>query len=183
MRYASDNRAVQAVYSFTTGPNKPIFITVVLLLALVSVYFPVRDLYVAHRVNTILEQQMAIREKYNDGLEDEVNRYLSKEGIEAAAREQGMVMPGEKAIIVEGLDDDGDSPNSDSESPQDGAPEAGENPAESKDGDEPLTSSQVEDAERRVIESSPWYYRILDAIFLFEGTSGQVAPAPGSSDE
>ena len=47
-------------------------------------------LYIAHRNNGILQEQLAIREKYNESLEKEVNKYLSQEGIEEAAREQGM---------------------------------------------------------------------------------------------
>ncbi len=47
MRYANDNAVVKAIYDFTHGSLRPLFIGIVVALALVSLYFPVRDLYVA----------------------------------------------------------------------------------------------------------------------------------------
>ena len=47
MRYANDNAVVKAIYDFTHGSLRPLFIGVVVALVLVSLYFPVRDLYVA----------------------------------------------------------------------------------------------------------------------------------------
>ena len=80
---------------------------------LVSLYFPVRDLYVAKRSSDILTKQVEIRQQYNDGLQKSVDKLLSEEGIKDAASEDlGLVMPGEKRIEVQGLDDDSDSSSS-----------------------------------------------------------------------
>ena len=49
MHYANDNAVVKAIYDFTHGPQRGLFVGIVVALALVSLYFPVRDLYVAKR--------------------------------------------------------------------------------------------------------------------------------------
>ena len=69
MRYANDNAVVKAIYDFTHGSLRPLFIGIVVALALVSLYFPVRDLYVAKRSSDILAKQVEIREQYNDELQ------------------------------------------------------------------------------------------------------------------
>ena len=46
-----------------------------------SLYFPVRDLYVAKRSSDILAKQVEIRQQYNDGLQKSVDKLLSEEGI------------------------------------------------------------------------------------------------------
>lgn len=109
MKYATDNRAVRWLYDFTTGPSRHLFYLLVAAIVGVGVYMPVRDFYIAHRTEAILQEQKAIRETYNDSLGEEVESLLSQEGIEdAARRDYGMVMPGEKTITVEGLDENGD---------------------------------------------------------------------------
>ena len=101
MRYAADNRVVQTTYAITTGPWRFAFYGVVAAAIALSVYFPVRDLYAAYRTGDILERQLAVRESYNKTLETEVNKLLSTEGIEDAARRNlGLVMPGEHAVEV-----------------------------------------------------------------------------------
>ena len=105
MRYAADNRVVQFIYSITTGSTKPIFYAAVAAVVLVSIYFPVRDLYAAYRTGMVLDQQLEIRNEYNERLESHVDGLLSTEGIERAAREDlGLVMPGERVIDVVGLE-------------------------------------------------------------------------------
>lgn len=108
MKYASDNRFIRFFYALTTGPRRFVFYLLVITLVGVGLYLPIRDFYVAYRTQDILEQQVAIRKKYNEALTDEVDSYLSQEGIEDAARKKlGMVMPGEQTITVEGLDENG----------------------------------------------------------------------------
>lgn len=51
---------------------------------LVSLYFPVRDLYVAKRSSDILAKQVEIRQQYNDELQKSVDKLLSEEGIKDA---------------------------------------------------------------------------------------------------
>lgn len=108
MRFASDNRAVRWFYGLTTGPRRYLFYLAVAILVGAGVYFPVRDFYIAVRTEAILEEQNAIRDTYNETIGSEVESLLSEEGIsDAARRDYGMVMPGEKTITVEGLDEDG----------------------------------------------------------------------------
>lgn len=69
MHYANDNAVVKAIYDFTHGPQRGLFIGIVVALVLVSLYFPVRDLYVAKRSSDILAKQVEIRQQYNDELQ------------------------------------------------------------------------------------------------------------------
>lgn len=230
MKYAADNRVVQAVYAFTTT-YRPLFIALVAAALAVGIYFPVRDFYIAHRTQNILQAQLDIRKKYNDSLGKEVDQYLSQEGIEDAARKNlGMAMPGEKTITVEGLDKDGnpivkqsegtdeattdgaagdaDSQNgqssataTDDEVGTDTADEADDKKEDSgklkgadaadksktgsasdsaADSDkDPTTSAEAEAAERAVLENSPWYWKLLDTIFFFDGSNGMAVTSTG----
>ena len=249
MKYASDNRFVHAAYSLTTGPFKPLLILLVVVAVGAGLYFPVRDFYIAERTQDILQQQVAIREKYNKSLKKDVDQYLSKEGIEDAARKDlGMVMPGEKTITVTGLDEDGnpiveqeegtgdqtdqgktdargdgqnaagqgqqgqgdtadgqqsdskngsaaagddrDTGSSASDNENDSAMLKGADAADKNksagdtgkaaDADkDPETSAEVEAAEKAVFENSPWYWKMLDAIFFFDGVDGMAVVSTG----
>ena len=209
MKYANDNRVVRALYDFTSGPYRAVFYVLVVAVIALGVYFPVRDLYIAHRTNGILQEQLAIREKYNESLEKEVNKYLSQEGIEEAAREQGMVMPGETPITVQGADQLGDNGQASSQDGSAGGAQSDDaagsgddassgDTADSASGDaadsgsdganadtadssssEPSTSAEVERAEREVYANSPWYYKVLDSLFFYSGPSDQVVKSTG----
>lgn len=234
MRYASDNRVVRAIYTITTGPYRLFFYLGVILVVGLSLYFPLRDLYTAHRTGEILRQQQEIRDAYNEKLQGEVNKLLSTEGIEDTARENlGLVKPGETAIDIVGLDDEEPEPAEDAEGADaaagtDGAAgadatdaaggAAGANNPDAADADaaadaenqgdaagqggaagddaagesdaaasepetpaEPTTSAEAEAAERAVVEDAPWYIQLLDAIFFYQGTSGQKVTSTGSS--
>lgn len=156
MRYAADNRFVQAAYSFMTGSTRPLFIALVVFAVGIGLYFPVRDCYIAHRTNEILTRQVALRDSYNEELEEEVNQYLSQDGIERSARELGMVLPGETSIEVTG----GPSSKSD-------------------EGDDATASSEALRAEQAVAEDIPWYFKVLDTVFFFHGVEGQVMTSAG----
>lgn len=43
----------------------------------------------------------------------------------------------------------------------------------------PTTSAEVEAAERAVFENSPWYWKLLDALFLFDGVNGMAVVSTG----
>ena len=151
MHYANDNAVVKAIYDFTHGPLRPLFIGIVVALVLVSLYFPVRDLYVAKRSSYILAKQVEIRQQYNDELQKSVDKLLSEEGIKDAASEDlGLVMPGEKKIDVLGLDDDSDS-----------------------------SSSEVAKEIEEVGKDAPWYIQALDMLFGFNGVEGQTVVSNG----
>ena len=161
MHYANDNAVVKVIYDFTHGPQRGLFIGIVVALALVSLYFPVRDLYVAKRSSDILAKQVEIREQYNDELQKSVDNLLSEEGIKDAATEDlGLVMPGETKIDVLGLDDDSDS-------------------SSSKKSSNAKKASEVAKEIEEVGKDAPWYIQTLDMLFGFNGVEGQTVVSNG----
>ena len=161
MRYANDNAVVKAIYDFTHGPQRGLFIGIVVVLVLVSLYFPVRDLYVAKRSSDILAKQVEIRQQYNDELQKCVDKLLSEEGIKDAATEDlGLVMPGETKIDVLGLDDDSDS-------------------SSSKKSSNAKKASEVAKEIEEVGKDAPWYIQALDMLFGFNGVEGQTVVSNG----
>lgn len=161
MHYANDNAVVKAIYDFTHGPQRGLFIGIVVVLVLVSLYFPVRDLYVAKRSSDILAKQVEIREQYNDDLQKSVDKLLSEEGIKDAASEDlGLVMPGEKRIEVQGLDEDSDS-------------------SSSKKSSNAKKASEVAKEIEKVGKDAPWYIQALDMLFGFNGVEGQTVVSNG----
>lgn len=202
MRYAADNRVVQTIYAITTGPWRFAFYGVIAAAIALSVYFPVRDLYAAYRTGDILERQLAVRESYNKTLETEVNKLLSTEGIEDAARRNlGLVMPGEHAVEVIGLEDEaGDSSGSadasdasadqsgdasgdegDASGAQDAAStDSGASGSATGASSDPNTSAEVEAAEQAVANDAPWYIKVLDAFFFYQGVEGQTVSSTGN---
>lgn len=161
MHYANDNAVVKAIYDFTHGSLRPLFIGIVVALALVSLYFPVRDLYVAKRSSDILAKQVEIREQYNDEMKKDTDKWLSEEGVKDAARDLGMVMPGETRIEVLGLDDDSDSSS-----------------AEKKSSNAKKASEVAKEIEE-VGKDAPWYIQALDMLFGFNGVEGQTVVSNG----
>lgn len=160
MRYANDNAVVKAIYDFTHGSLRPLFIGIVVALALVSLYFPVRDLYVAKRSSDILAKQVEIREQYNDEMKKDTDKWFSEEGIKDSARDLGMVMPGEKRIEVQGLDEDSDS-------------------SSSKKSSNAKKASEVAKEIEEVGKDAPWYIQTLDMLFRFNGVEGQTVASSG----
>lgn len=162
MKYAADNRAVHAIYEFTTGRTKPLAIALVILAILGGLYSPVRDYYVAYRTGDILARQLRVSEQYNESLQSDVSKLLSKEGIEDEARSKlGLVMPGEKTLEVKGLDDDSSSDSSDSSSS--------------------LTASEIAKREAEVAAEAPWYIKVLDTVFFYSGVDGQEVSSTGNA--
>ena len=160
MHYANDNAVVKAIYDFTHGPQRGLFIGIVVALVLVSLYFPVRDLYVAKRSSDILAKQVEIREQYNDELQKSVDKLLSEEGIkDAATGDLGLVMPGETKIDVLGLDDDSDSSD--------------------KKSSNAKKASEVAKEIEEVGKDAPWYIQTLDMLFGFNGVEGQTVVSNG----
>lgn len=160
MHYANDNAVVKAIYDFTHGSLRPLFIGIVVALALVSLYFPVRDLYVAKRSSDILAKQVEIREQYNDEMKKDTDKWFSEEGIKDTARDLGMVMLGETKIDVLGLDDDSGSSSS------------------SKSSNAKKASEVAKEIEE-VGKDAPWYIQALDMLFGFNGVEGQTVASSG----
>ena len=160
MHYANDNAVVKAIYDFTHGPQRGLFIGIVVALVLVSLYFPVRDLYVAKRSSDILAKQVEIRQQYNDEMKKDTDKWFSEEGIKDSARDLGMAMPGEKRIEVQGLDEDSDS-------------------SSSKKSSNAKNASEVAKEIEEVGKDAPWYIKTLDMLFGFNGVEGQTVVSNG----
>ncbi len=161
MHYANDNAVIKAIYDFTHGPQRPLFIGIVVALMLVSLYFPVRDLYVAKRSSDILAKQVEIQQQYKDELQKSVDKELSEEGVKDMASEKlGMVMPGEIRIDVQGLDDDSDS-------------------SSSKKSSNAKKAAEVAKEIENVGKDAPWYIQALDMLFGFNGIEGQTVASSG----
>lgn len=189
MRYASDNRVVQALYGATTGPFRFAFVAAVALIVAASLYFPLRDVYSAWRTGDILARQLAIRTDYNEGVQKDVDKLLSTEGIEDTARsELGLVTEGEQAIDVVGLDeaveaekDQGSDAQPDGASSSDGSTgtDAQDAGGAAANGDGPTTSAEIKATEQAVEDDAPWYIKMLDSIFLYTGVEGQKVASVG----
>ena len=159
MKYAADNRAVHAIYEFTTGRTKPLAIALVILAILGGLYGPMRDYYVAYRTGDILARQLQVSERYNKSLQSDVSKLLSKE--DEARSKLGLVMPGEKQLEVKGLDGDSSSDSSDASSS--------------------LTASEIAKREAEVAAEAPWYIKVLDTVFFYSGVGGQEVSSSGNS--
>lgn len=199
MKYATDNRFVRFVYELTTGPKRVLFYVAVLAFVLIGLYCPARDYYTAYRTRDILEQQLEIREEFKDAQKKAVDALLSEEGVKDDAREKlDMVMPGEKVLNVTGLDKDG-NPVVKNEGEKPGDPEEekketikgkdaadkdkGPQMAAPPEGEDPKTATEAEAVERAVFENSPWYFKVLDTIFGFDGKNGMAVVATGGTDK
>lgn len=112
-----------------------------IVLALVFVYGPLRNLYVAKRDALRLQAQYEALNETNEGIEGDIGALQSREGIEDEARRRGYVEEGEVSINVEGLDIEDDS----------------------------ATTSQVDSTYGANAYEAPWYIEVLDVIFLYDG--------------
>lgn len=72
----------------------------------VMLYRPMRDLYIAWRTGYTLNVRYEALAEENEELNDDLERLMTREGIEDAARERGFVMPGETSVKVEGLEEE-----------------------------------------------------------------------------
>lgn len=202
VKYSADGRAVQKLHEFTSGSLKPLFIALVVAAVALGLYFPIRDYYVAWRTGEILSKQVDLRKSYNEGLQENVDKYLSQEGIEEAARsELGMVLPGETRIELTGNEQapasSGDAAAANGTAEGDGSDADGSDGAasdgEQADGEQadaatadpddevPSTSAEAEKAEAAAALDAPWYIEVLDTVFFFGGVEGQTVVSTGGN--
>ncbi len=95
----------------------------------------------------MLAKELEAYEAIIEMLQEENETLLTQEGIEAAARELGLVEEGEVAVEIEGETDDDSSSDAISES-----------------------LLLEEEIAEMVHDSWPWYIRIADFIFGFDPT-------------
>ena len=187
MRYAADNRFVRGIFDLTTGPLRFACYAGAVIAVAGGLYFPVRDLYVAYRSKTVLEQQLAIRQRYNAGLKKEVDAYFTTEGIEDAARALGYVKPGEQSITVTGTGSGSSgsevsgSSESDSSAADSASSASSSSSGSASTSSEPSTSAEVQRAQEAVYAQTPWYLQTLDRVFSFSGVDGQTISSTGGS--
>ena len=84
--------------------RKLVIALVIVAAILIMLYRPTRDLYIAWRTGYVLQQRYDTLADENQELSEEVDRLMTREGIEDAARKRGYVMPGETSVKVEGLE-------------------------------------------------------------------------------
>ena len=114
-----------------------IIITLVaVILAVVMLYAPTRNYYVAWRSSQDLQAYYQAISEQNEALLQDVGRLTSQEGIEDEARRRGYVYPNEEALVADGVE-------------------------EEKMAD----PDQVEAAINSYEESLPWYVHVLDSVF------------------
>lgn len=58
----------------------------------------------------------------------------------------------------------------------------GSNAAAADPSKKPMTSAEVEAAERAVLENSPWYWKVLDVLFGFDGAKGMAVVSTGEKE-
>ena len=178
MRYANDNAFVRAVYSFVTGPTKPLFYGIVALVVFLGIYFPVREYYIACRMDGIYSQQLEQHQTYNEELQADVDKLMTREGIADEAHERfGYVMPGETSGEVVGLDEDGSPVQQESgdEAPADDGDAAADGSADESEKAVTATSGELDEVD------GPWYAPVLDTLFFFTGENGQTVASTGSA--
>ncbi len=124
------------------------FVAVCLVVAMVLVYQPMKQYYVAMRTQQQVQAQYDAQQAHSDALQGEVDRLQTDEGVEDRAREQyGMVKNGENAVRVEG---DG---------------------ADQEDATQQSTNANTSASiEQRSHVSAPdtWYSGFLDPFFGYE---------------
>ena len=121
--------------------RRVIRVLVVILAVIVMLYRPARDYYIAWRTGYTLTVRYEALAEENEELNDDLERLMTREGIEDAARERGYVMPGETSVKVEGLD---------------------ENVGEESSGKAADVTGE---------EDLPWYIHVGDFIFFYRSES------------
>lgn len=103
---ASAGERILSVGDWAAHHRILVTVLAVVLVAVVGLYGPARDYYVACRTGEVLQQKYDDISSQNSALTADVQRLQTKEGIEDEARKRGYVSQGETAVTVEGLSDD-----------------------------------------------------------------------------
>ena len=107
----------------------------ILAVAAVAIFGPLRDYYVAWRDAGVLQVEYEVLSTINEDLTSDVERLNTLEGIEDEARRRGYVYPDEEALVVEGI--------------------------EEKD---PVEQEELKRALDEYDQSLPWYIHTLDGV-------------------
>jgi len=134
------------------GAHKVLVIAAILAAVIVAaLYPPLRSYYQAMRSSEALEATYAQVQEDNTTLQEDVDRLMTREGIEEEARKRGYVSEGETGAIVE------------VEGQTDAALAEAENDASSA-ADDSAADASISDA----AADTPWYINVLDTIFGYE---------------
>ncbi len=109
--------AANSVKDFCRRHLVVVAVLAAIVVVVVSIYEPAKTYYLAWRTGTALQSSYDSLTQSNDGLQSDVERLQTKEGIEDEARKKGYVSPGETAVNVEGLPDDSTSGQAQEEDP------------------------------------------------------------------
>ena len=97
---------------------RPLLVALGIVAAIIALYGPLRDMYVAWRTGMELEARYEQVVAENSELKQNIDYLMTREGIEDTARTMGYVSPGETAVVVRGAPEDAEP-----ESEQDAAEE------------------------------------------------------------
>ena len=88
---------------FRSPSRRALAVLAVVVVAVVALYGPVRDLYMAKRNNQIIQDVLAEINAENEAVEKRARDLTTEQGIEDEARLHGYVKEGEEAATVSGL--------------------------------------------------------------------------------
>ncbi len=87
---------------FKQHGKKIVALIVTIILIMVAVYVPAKNLYIAKRAQERLEMEYLLNLQHNAALRERVENLQTNEGIEDEARKNlGLVMPGETSVKIE----------------------------------------------------------------------------------
>lgn len=96
---------LEGAREFVSRHRAPVAACCVLLVVIVSLYGPSRDLYCAWRDNGRLVEEESEASAEKEVLESDIEHLTSKDGVKDQAREMGYVEEGETSIVVKGDDE------------------------------------------------------------------------------
>ncbi len=113
-----------------------------------------------------------------EGLDDEGNPVVvdpDKQDASGQGAASGGEDPAAEPEEAGGEEDSGKLKGSDAADKS----KTGSGPSSKDPSKHPTTSAEVEAAERAVLENSAWYWKVLDAIFFFDGANGMAVVSTG----
>lgn len=94
---------------FASRHRVPLIAVASVLLFILFFYGPAKNLYQAWRTEGIRQAELSELTAANETYQQDIDRLQTREGIEDEARRRGYVAEGEKSIVVEGLETEGDA--------------------------------------------------------------------------
>lgn len=99
-------KRVAGVVDWAMGARRLLACVGIVLVVLVALYGPARDLYCAWRLQDGKQETLDGLNQSIDEYQQDIDRLQTREGIEDEARKRGYVSEGETGVIAEGLPED-----------------------------------------------------------------------------